>query len=58
VPVQINGKVRAKVRVAADASEGDLEAAARAEPRIAALLEGKTIRKVVIVPGRLVNFVV
>jgi leucyl-tRNA synthetase len=57
VPIQVNGKVRAHVKVAADASDADLEAAARAEPRIAALLDGATVRKVIVVPGRLVNFV-
>lgn len=58
VPVQVNGKVRAKVSVPAGTSEADLEAAARAEPRIAALLDGATVRKVIVVPGRLVNFVI
>ena len=58
LPVQVNGKVRAHVRVAADATAEVIEAAARAEPKIAAILEGATVRKVVVVPGRLVNFVV
>jgi leucyl-tRNA synthetase len=58
IPVQIKGKVRGHVRVAADADAAVLEAAARAEPKIAALLEGQAVRKVVAVPGRLVNFVV
>jgi leucyl-tRNA synthetase len=58
VPVQINGRVRAHIKVAADASDADLEAAARAEPRIAELLGNVTVRKVIVVPGRLVNFVV
>jgi leucyl-tRNA synthetase len=58
VPVQINGKVRAKVTVAAGASEADHEAAARADPKIAELLAGATVRKLVVVPGRMVNFVV
>jgi leucyl-tRNA synthetase len=58
VAVQVNGKVRAQVRVAAGTDEAGLEVAARAEPRIVALLEGATVRKVVIVPGRLVNFVI
>jgi leucyl-tRNA synthetase len=57
IPVQVNGKVRAHVKVAADASDADLEAAARAEPRIAELFDGATVRKVIVVPGRLVNFV-
>jgi leucyl-tRNA synthetase len=58
VPVQINGKVRGKVPVATGASEADHEAAARADERIAELLVGATIRKVVVVPGRMINFVV
>ena len=53
----MNGKVRAQIRVATDIDEAALESAARAEPRIAALLEGASVRKVVVVPGRLVNFV-
>ena len=57
VPVQINGKLRGRVIVPADADRDAIEAAARADERIAALLEGKTIRKVVVVPGKLVNFV-
>jgi leucyl-tRNA synthetase len=58
VPVQINGKVRAKVTVPAGASDADHEAAARADARVAELLAGATVRKVVVVPGRMVNFVV
>jgi leucyl-tRNA synthetase len=58
VPVQVNGKVRARVTVPAGADQSVLEAAARADDRVAAQLDGKTVRKVVAVPGRLVNFVV
>jgi leucyl-tRNA synthetase len=58
VAVQVDGKVRARIRVPAGAGDAEMEAAARADERIAALLEGRTIRKVVVVPGRLVNFVV
>ncbi|MBM3671272.1 MAG: leucine--tRNA ligase [Actinobacteria bacterium] len=57
VPVQVKGKVRAQVRVPAGTSDETLEQAARDDPRIAALLDGVTIRKVIVVPGRLVNFV-
>ncbi len=42
----------------ADADRSQIEAAAREDPKVAALLEGKTVRKVVVVPGKLVNFVV
>jgi leucyl-tRNA synthetase len=58
VPVQVNGKLRGRVVVAADADGAQLESAARTDERIASLLEGKTIRKVIVVPGKLVNFVV
>jgi len=58
VPVQVNGKLRGRVTVAADADPAALEAAAQADPRIAELLAGKQVVKVVAVPGRMVNFVV
>lgn len=58
VPVQINGKLRSVIVVATAASAADLEASARADDKVAAALEGKTVRKVIAVPGRLVNFVV
>jgi len=58
IPVQVNGKVRGRISVAADASQADIEAAARADTKVAELLEGATVRKVVVVPGRMVNFVV
>jgi leucyl-tRNA synthetase len=57
VVVQILGKVRSHIRVAADATKDQIEAAALSEPRIVELLEGKTVRKVIVVPGRLVNIV-
>ncbi len=58
IPVQINGKLRGRVVVAAEADGPSIEKTAREDPKIAVLLEGKTIRKVVVVPGKLVNFVV
>jgi leucyl-tRNA synthetase len=58
IAVQVNGKVRAQVSVATGASDEDHEAAARADPRVAALVEGKVVRKTVVVRGRLVNFVI
>jgi leucyl-tRNA synthetase len=57
VPVQVNGRLRATIRVPADADAAALEAAARAEPNVAQHLEGASVRKVVAVPGRVVNFV-
>ncbi len=53
--VQIKGKVRARIQVAADASQEDVEEAAKAA--VAGQLEGKTVRKVIYVPGKLVNIV-
>ncbi len=58
VPVQVNGKVRGRITVGVDADAAALEVAARADEKVAALLEGVTVRKVIAVPGRLVNFVV
>jgi leucyl-tRNA synthetase len=58
VPVQVNGKVRAVIVVAADSDAAALEAAARADEKVAAALDGKPTKRVVAVPGRLVNFVV
>ncbi len=58
VPVQINGKLRGLVRVPTDASREALEAAARADEKVQAALAGKTVVKVIVVPGKLINFVV
>jgi leucyl-tRNA synthetase len=57
VAVQVNGKVRAQVSVPADADAAALEAAARGDERVAGYLDGASVRRVVAVPGRLVNFV-
>jgi leucyl-tRNA synthetase len=58
IPVQVNGKVRSRVSVAADADVDTVRAAALADERIAEILEGRELRKAVVVPGRLVNLVV
>jgi leucyl-tRNA synthetase len=58
VPVQINGKLRGLITVPAEASREMLEAAARADEKVQAALAGKTVVKVVVVPGKLINFVV
>ena len=57
IPVQILGKLRAKVTVPADADKETMLTAAKENPRIAEMLEGKTIIKEIVVPGKLVNFV-
>ena len=57
VVVQVNGKLRGKVEVPAGASREDLEKAALAERSIQNHIAGKTVRKVIVVPGKLVNVV-
>jgi leucyl-tRNA synthetase len=58
VPVQVGKKVRAKIVVPADADREQLEQAARSQEKIAEILAGQRVVKVIVVPGRLVNFVV
>lgn len=58
IVVQVNGKVRGKVRVPADASEDAIRQAALSEPNVARFIAVQTVRKVILVPGRLVNIVV
>jgi leucyl-tRNA synthetase len=58
IPVQINGKLRAVIRVAADADNAMIEAAALAHEKIIEWLAGKTPAKIIVVPGKLVNLVV
>jgi leucyl-tRNA synthetase len=58
IPVQVNGKLRAVVTVAADADSKTIEAAALAHEKVAAALESKTIVKLIVIPGKLVNLVV
>jgi leucyl-tRNA synthetase len=58
IPIQVNGKNRSKMVVPRGTSNEDLESAARADERIRELINGKTLRKTVVVPDRLINFVV
>ena len=58
VPVQINGKLRGRIQVPAEIDKAALESAARGDAKIAELLAGKTVVKAIVVPGRMVNFVV
>jgi len=58
VPVQVNGKLVNVVRVAAGSDEAAVKAAAMADAKVAARVEGKTIVKTIVVPGKLVNLVV
>ncbi len=57
IGVQINGKVRAELTIATSASKEDIESAARALPRVIEYTEGKTIRNVIVVPGRIINII-
>jgi len=55
--VQVNGKLRGTIEVAPDADRGSIETAALAEPHVARFLEGQSVRKVIVVPGKIVNIV-
>ncbi|WP_297468498.1 leucine--tRNA ligase [Acidithiobacillus sp.] len=55
--IQVNGKLRERMEFPADADHADVEQAVLADPAMQRHLEGKTVRKVIIVPGRLVNVV-
>jgi leucyl-tRNA synthetase len=57
LPVQVGGKVRGRVTVPADADTAQIEQVALADEKVKAALAGKTIRKVVVVPGKIVNIV-
>ena len=56
--VQVNGKLRGSVRVAADAGRDVIEAAALAHEQVRKFMDGQPAKKVIVVPGRLVNIVV
>ena len=58
LPVQVNGKLRDKIVVSKDATTADIEKIALACPKVAEQVTGKTVKKIVVVPGRLVNIVV
>jgi leucyl-tRNA synthetase len=55
--VQVNGKLRATIDVATDATRESIEAAAFDEPHVVRFLEGLAVRKVIVVPGKIVNIV-
>jgi leucyl-tRNA synthetase len=58
IPVQLNGKLRGKITVPVGSDQEAIETAARSDATIAAQLEGKTIVKTVVIPGKMMNFVV
>jgi leucyl-tRNA synthetase len=57
IPVQVNGRVRGRITAAPEATEAELQSLAMADAAVQAHLAGKTVRKVVVVPGRLVSIV-
>jgi leucyl-tRNA synthetase len=58
IPLQVNGKLRSRIVVPADASEALVREHALSEPKIKALLAGKQVVKVIVVPAKLVNIVI
>jgi leucyl-tRNA synthetase len=58
IVVQVNGKLRDRVEAPAIATREELEALAREQPNVLAHMDGKQVMKVIVVPGKLVNFVV
>ena len=55
---QVNGKLRGTVGVPKDISQEDAEATARSQPAVLKFLDGMSVKKVVFVPGRILNFIV
>ncbi len=58
IPVQVNGKLKSRLRVPAEVTDAELEAAAKADPVVQTAIAGKTIKMVKVVPKKLVNIVV
>ena len=58
MPVQVNGKFRDVIKVPADADNATIEAAAKASEKVQPFIGGKAIKKVIIVPRRMVNIAV
>jgi leucyl-tRNA synthetase len=58
IPVQVNGKLRDVIKIAANATQAELEAAALASEKVKLFIDGKTIKKIIVVPKKLVNIAV
>ncbi len=58
IPIQVNGKLRARITVRADIDDESLKQLALVDERVRAFIEGKQIKKVIVVPKKLVNIVV
>jgi leucyl-tRNA synthetase len=57
IPVQVNGKLKGRIRVAVGVGEDEIRRRALAEPKVVASLDGRTVAKVIVVPNKLVNIV-
>ncbi len=57
IPVQVNGKLRDVITIPASASQAELEAAANASEKVKPFIDGKTVKKIIVVPKKLVNIV-
>ncbi len=57
IPVQVNGKLRDVITIPASASQAELEAAANASEKVKPFIDGKTVKKIIVVPNKLVNIV-
>jgi leucyl-tRNA synthetase len=58
IPVQVNGKLRDVIKVSVNATQADLETAAKNSEKVKPFIEGKTIRKIIVVPKKMVNLIV
>jgi len=58
MPVQVNGKKRAELHVAPDAPKDEIEALALSQDAVKAQIDGKPVKKIIVVPGRIVNIVI
>ena len=58
IPVQVNGKIRARMTISRSAAQEEIRDKALAEPRVAESMAGKTMIKCIVVPGKIVNIVV
>ena len=58
LPVQVNGKKRAEITVSKSLTPAEIEGIALSDPSVTNHTEGKTVKKVIVVPGRIVNIVV
>ena len=57
IPVQINGKVRGRITIAADAAQSEIEHAALSDTNVKKHLEGHSVRKIIVIPKKMINIV-